>query len=156
MIRPLHKRFGEHRNPIEQGKDKHSVPRHFLEFHDQSSIGLRVWILEAIPNTFPPAEWYKKLCERENYWIYTLDTLSPGGLNETIKINTLLWFRQYTTPSILSILANNNAKALLLGCLLHIQICIRYISHIRIFWHSPLCNSKYTFLIHNLVHFLIL
>lgn len=89
-IRTLRKRFGVHQNFVEQGKDKHSVPRHFLEFNDQSSLGLRVWILESIPKTLPTAEHYKRLYERENYWIYFLDTLSPGGLSESIKINTLL------------------------------------------------------------------
>lgn len=89
-IRPLRKRFGEHRNLVEKGIDKHSVPRHFKEHHGQTSSGLRVWVIESIPPTLPTAERYKRLCERENYWIYTLDTLSPGGLNEGIEINILL------------------------------------------------------------------
>lgn len=63
-IRTLRKRFGEHRNLVEQGKDKRSVPRHFLQFHKQSSDGLRVWILEAISKTLPTAECFKRLCKK--------------------------------------------------------------------------------------------
>lgn len=51
---------------MEKGSDKHSVPRHFKEFHKQSSLGLRVWVIEAIPNNFPIAKRYKRLCERIN------------------------------------------------------------------------------------------
>ena len=89
-IRALRKRFGEHRNTVEQGLEKYSVARHFKEHHDQSTEGLRVWVLEAISRHLPSAERYKRLCERENYWIFTLDSLSPGDLNEGIEINILL------------------------------------------------------------------
>ena len=89
-IRALRKRFGEHRNTVEKGLDNYSVARHFKEHHEQSPAGLRVWVLEAISKLLPSAERYKRLCERENYWIFTLDSLSPGGLNEGIEINILL------------------------------------------------------------------
>lgn len=48
-IRPLRQRFGKHRQFVEVGCDKHSVPRHFLEYHAQSTAGLRVWVIESIP-----------------------------------------------------------------------------------------------------------
>lgn len=89
-IRTLRKRFGEHRNFVEKGLDKYSVARHFKEFHQQSSAGMRVWVIEAIPKQLPSAKRYKRLCERENYWIFTLDSLSPGGLNVGIELNVLL------------------------------------------------------------------
>ena len=89
-IRPLRERFGEHRRNIEGGTDPHSVPRHFTMLHQQSTSGLQVWIIEQIDKTLPPAERFKKLCARETYWIYSLDTLSPGGINESIEISTIL------------------------------------------------------------------
>lgn len=89
-ICPLRQRFGRHRRFIETGCDKHSVPRHFLEFHHQSTAGLRVWIIEAIPKHLPEAERFSLLCERETFWIYTLDSLRPNGLNEELDINTIL------------------------------------------------------------------
>lgn len=89
-IRPLRQRFGEHRRFIEAGKDHHSVPRHFTQHHPKSTVGLKVWIIESIPATLPAAERFKRLCQRETYWIYALDVLSPGGINEELEISTLL------------------------------------------------------------------
>lgn len=90
-IRPLRQRFGEHRRKIEGGRDKHSVPRHFLKCHNKSTLGLKVWVIEQIPNTFSVAERFHRLCERgETYWIYSLDTLKPGGINEELEISTIL------------------------------------------------------------------
>lgn len=89
-IRTLRKRFGEHRRFVEAGNDKRSVPKHFLQHHHQSSADLKVWIIESIPKNLPPAERFKRLCARESYWIYRLDSMTPGGLNEEIEVNPLL------------------------------------------------------------------
>lgn len=89
-ICPLRERFGEHRRKIEGGKDKHSVPRHFAEYHNKSTEGLEVWILEQMPKNLSQAERFQKLCERETYWIYSLNTLNPGGINEELEISTIL------------------------------------------------------------------
>lgn len=89
-IQPLRQRFGKHRRLIEGGKDLHSVPRHFLEHHNRSTEGLEVWVIEQIPRSLPDAERFKRLCSRETFWIYCLDVLSPGGMNEAIEISTIL------------------------------------------------------------------
>lgn len=68
----------------------HSVPKHFTQAHQQSTKGLQVWVIEQIPNSLPAAERFKKLCARETYWIYHLDVLSPGGMNEGIEISTII------------------------------------------------------------------
>lgn len=86
-VQTLRKRFGEHRRSIEEGAEL-TIPRHFKEFHQGSTKGLQVWVLESIPKSLPRAECTK--CERETFWIYTLDSLSPGGLNEEIEIHTIL------------------------------------------------------------------
>ena len=89
-IRPLRQRFGEHRRKIEAGKDKHSVPRHFLECHQKSTNGLKVWVIEQIPKKYTEAERFHRLCERETFWIYSLGALRPGGINEELEISTIL------------------------------------------------------------------
>lgn len=89
-IRALRRRFGEHRRLIEGGTDPHSVPRHFSLAHQGSTEGLKVWVIEQIPRSLPAAERFKRLCARETFWIYTLDVLSPGGINESIEIATIL------------------------------------------------------------------
>lgn len=89
-ICPLRQRFGKHRRLVELGSDKHSVPRHFLKYHARSTRGLQVWVIESIPKDLSEAERFSRLCERETFWIYTLDTLAPNGLNEELEINTIL------------------------------------------------------------------
>lgn len=69
---------------MEAGNDKHSVNRHFLKYYEKPSKG--VWVIKTIPGTLPPAERFKRLRQRETFWIYTLDTLVPGGLNEEIEV----------------------------------------------------------------------
>lgn len=87
--RTLRKKFGEQRRSIEDNKNV-TIPRHFTEFHQGSTNGLRVWIIEAIPNNLPRAERIKHLRERETFWIYTLDCLKPGGLNEEMEAHSIL------------------------------------------------------------------
>lgn len=89
-IRPLRKRFGEHCRFITGGLDNHSVPRHYLHVHDKSTDSLRVWVIEAMPKDLPPAERYRRLCHREMYWIFLLNVLAPGGLNEDFEVSAIL------------------------------------------------------------------
>lgn len=89
-IRTLRKRFGEHRRLIEAGDDLHSVPLHFLKKLDHSFSGLRVWIIESISGALPLEERFKRLCQRETYWIYILNFLAPGGLIEGIEVSGLI------------------------------------------------------------------
>lgn len=51
----------------------------FYSFTEKASEDLMVWVVGAIPRIL-----------RETFWIYTLDTLSPGSLNEVIEVNTVL------------------------------------------------------------------
>lgn len=82
IIRPLRQRFRKHRRYIEGGTDPHSIPRHFTTVHQKSTTGLQVWVIEQIDRSLPAAKRLKKLCARETYWIYNLDVLSPGGIND--------------------------------------------------------------------------
>lgn len=86
-IHPLRQRFGKHRWFIEQGCDEHHVPRHFLTEHQKSTKGLKVWVIKAISGGLPAVELFKRLCQRETFWI---NSLSPGGLNEELDAYTLL------------------------------------------------------------------
>lgn len=89
-IRPLRQRFGLHRRKIEEGKDKHIVPRHFSKFYKDSTDGPKVWVVEQIPKNLSEAEKFFKLCERKTCWTYSLDALSPGGINEALEMSTIL------------------------------------------------------------------
>lgn len=88
-IQTLRKRFGEHRRSIKENLNL-TIPRHFKEYPQGSTNGMRVWVIEQIPRTLSRVERFKRLCERETFWIYTLDALAPGGLKEDIEINPVL------------------------------------------------------------------
>ena len=89
-VRAMRTRFGEHRRFIEQKKDKHSVPRHFCQVHGGSTEGLELFGIEAIPMTLSEGERFSRLCMRETYWIFTLNSMSPDGLNEELEVGTLI------------------------------------------------------------------
>lgn len=98
-IRPLRKRFGKHRHLKEEGKDKHSMPGHFLEFHHKSTECLQVWVIEGMPRGLPEAGRFHRLCQRENFWIYNLNALCLVVLRKSWRLprsskcllNTLLY-----------------------------------------------------------------
>lgn len=75
-IRTLHKRFGKNRRLVD---DQHSVPKHYFTHHHHSVLQ------GSHAQNLPAAEHFKRLCTRESYWIYRLDTLAPGGLNEELE-----------------------------------------------------------------------
>lgn len=54
-----------------------------------TSRNLPVFGIEAIPLDFLVGKSIRRLCERETFRIFTLDTLSPYGLNEEIETHTL-------------------------------------------------------------------
>lgn len=89
-IRALRARFGEHRRAVEVANPKYSVARHFETHHQKNTTDLNVWIVEAISEKFTPAERFQRLCKQETYWIYSLNTLTPHGLNEEIEVHTVL------------------------------------------------------------------
>ena len=89
-VRAMRTRFGEHRRFIEQKKDKHSVPRHFCKAHGGDTAGLELFGIEAISMTLPEGERFAILCKQETFWIFTLGSMSPGGLNEELEVNTII------------------------------------------------------------------
>lgn len=90
-IRPMRKRIGEHRRFITKGDVEHSVPRHFLSKHNKDTKNLEVMAIEAIPKgTLTDNERFSLLCKRETFWIFKLGSLTPGGLNEELELNTVV------------------------------------------------------------------
>lgn len=82
--------MNEHRSNISTGKDKYSVPRHFKEVHESSIDGLKVFGIEAISNGLDSGNKYQILCTRETFWIFTLGTLAPQGLNEESELHNVV------------------------------------------------------------------
>ena len=70
-------RFGEHLRDVKHGHKK-SVSNHF-NLPGHSSDDLTVTVLEQVKDTCK-----SKLKEREKYWIETMGTLHPNGLNRQV------------------------------------------------------------------------
>lgn len=78
-IRPLRKRFGDHRRFIEKGNDEHSVPHHFLEVHNKSTKGLQVWIVEAMFRDLPEPELFHNSAKEKPFGYSPSIPSLPGG-----------------------------------------------------------------------------
>lgn len=97
--RPIKIRLTEHRSRIrtykqenekvEKGKiGENTVARHFFEMRHAGSE-LKWTIVEQIYGQ-DNAQIKTRLLQREVYWIVTLDTKSPNGLNENCSCNVFL------------------------------------------------------------------
>lgn len=89
-IRTLCARFGEHRRAVQANNPLYSTARHFTTHHQQNISDLNVWVIESISDHFTPAKRFQSLFRQETFWIYTLNSMTPNGLNEEIEINTVI------------------------------------------------------------------
>ena len=85
--RELRKRFTEHRRALLNYDESYAMTRHFLEKHPQYCIDpenfpITVIGIEEIPDQGSKEENTKKRLEREQFWIDTLVTFRPCGLND--------------------------------------------------------------------------
>lgn len=79
--RALKVRIGEHRSRIKNRNIDAPLVPHFLE-KNHAPDSFQFTVLEQLrPVKFNKINLYKRLLQRESYWIYQLDTLTPGGLN---------------------------------------------------------------------------
>lgn len=83
-------RMGEHFRNIKNGLLSHNVSSHFLTHHNCSPLGISFSIIEVVQKNWRGGNFERFLSKREMYWIYTLKTLVPLGLNVDIDINSFL------------------------------------------------------------------
>ncbi|XP_075448371.1 calcium uptake protein 2, mitochondrial isoform X1 [Ascaphus truei] len=88
--RALSTRFLEHRRNIINGCQTHSLSRHFCTSHNKNPKSLSVMGIEFIPPSYMGGDRFQKLCTRETYWMYILDTTYPKGHNDHIDISTIV------------------------------------------------------------------
>ena len=88
-IRELKTRFSEHKSAIRNNDEKSSVARHFNAVgHDVCT--LRFQGLEVVNPSKRGGDRGKSLLKREAYWIHTLQTECPRGLNEELLLSCFL------------------------------------------------------------------
>ncbi|XP_069617342.1 uncharacterized protein [Ranitomeya imitator] len=82
-IQAIRDRIISHKSTIRCGKIWLPLPAHFKEARHNISQ-LRFQVLEKVHRPRRGGNHIQLLKQRETYWIYTLDTLSPRGLNREI------------------------------------------------------------------------
>lgn len=94
---PLRVGFSEHKCSIininvydhhmkNRKRYNYSVPRHFKECHNGNPTGLQVFGIEAIKKDDDTGRRFQRLCKRESFWIFTLGSLAPVGMNEDLEV----------------------------------------------------------------------
>lgn len=87
--RPLKTRISEHRSNIRNKDTKNPVAIHFTEARHNVSA-LRYQGIEHVTLSNRGGDINSALLKREAFWIYTLDTLNPRGLNEEFDLRPFL------------------------------------------------------------------
>ncbi|CAN2390837.1 hypothetical protein PRIEUP_LOCUS874, partial [Pristimantis euphronides] len=79
--REFRRRIGEHLGDVRNSRNT-PVARHVREQHGGNQNVLKFLALELVEPPSRGGDWNNKLLRRELFWIYTLHTLSPAGLND--------------------------------------------------------------------------
>ncbi len=87
--RQLRTRISEHRSNIRTGDMRSPIASHFRQVGHNVSV-LQYIGIEKVIKPSRGGDYEKKLLQRECFWIYTLNTLSPSGLNEDFDIKPFL------------------------------------------------------------------
>lgn len=87
--RELRIRINEHKSNIRNHDIKSPVARHFSESgHDVCTLKFQG--IEAVRSFTRGGDRERYLLQREAYWIYTLQTVFPNGLNEELALSCFL------------------------------------------------------------------
>ncbi len=88
--RALKTRIAEHRCSIRNQDPKSPVAMHFLQAK-HSVASLTYQGIEHVKHPRRGGDTNRLLLQRESFWIFTLGTMSPKGMNEDFPINHFLW-----------------------------------------------------------------
>ncbi|MEE6473445.1 hypothetical protein FKM82_010031 [Ascaphus truei] len=89
-IRPLKVRIAEHVRLIKKKDLIHPVPRHFSLCPKGGINNFSYAALEHIPSHVRGGDRENTLNKREMFWIYTLCTLYPSGINQEWELKHFL------------------------------------------------------------------
>lgn len=87
--RELRTRISEHRSKIRAGDERSPVAAHFKQAGHNVSA-LRYHGVERVERKRRGGDLEKRLLQQETYWIFSLNTTSPYGLNEDFDIKPFL------------------------------------------------------------------
>lgn len=84
------RRVGEHLGDIRHERDT-PLARHLLTCQNGSTTDLKFIAIDHVWSTVRRGNTQKVLLQRETYWIHTLRTMTPKGLNDQLFFNCFLW-----------------------------------------------------------------
>lgn len=89
-IRTFTVRVNEHISNIIAGKTNHSMPKHYLRHHNKDPKGTVFQVIDKYTVPWRGGSSKRGVSRIETYWIYTLQTYVPYGLNVDWDINAFI------------------------------------------------------------------
>lgn len=83
-------RVGEHIAKIIGGDTKHSVPKHYRQYHNRDPTGSQFLIINRYVPLWRGGALTSGVSQLETYWIYELQSHSPLGLSVEWDINAFI------------------------------------------------------------------
>lgn len=75
---------------IKSGKTNHTVPCHYLEWHDRDPKGTEFVVIDKFIPHWRGEYHIREVSRLETYWVFQLKTYSPFGLNVEWVINLFI------------------------------------------------------------------
>lgn len=88
--RPLKVSIAEHKNAIRTKNATYAMARHYEQMQHGSPATFRFWGIESVSPSPRGGDIIQKLLQREAFWIFTLNTVEPDGLNEELSLSCFL------------------------------------------------------------------
>lgn len=88
--RKLSIRFGEHIREMNEKEPKKPLARHFKKYHGGDPRGMTIKGIYALHLSPRRGDFDKVLMRKEKWWIFTLSSLTPNGLNTEMNWHVFL------------------------------------------------------------------
>ena len=88
--RALKTRIAEHKAAIRNNNMDYAIARHYAKAQHGSAATLKFWGIEKVSPLPRGGDMVNKLLKREAYWIFSLNTVEPNGLNEELSLSCFL------------------------------------------------------------------
>lgn len=89
-IRTFSTRVNEHVTGIKDGKSKHTVPGHYLQFHNKDPTGTLFQVIDKFVPHWRGESRLRGVSCLETYWIHELRSYFPFGLNVEWDLNSFI------------------------------------------------------------------
>ncbi len=88
--RPLKQWISEHKTVVHTGSIDYAISKHYAEGNHASPSSLTFCGIKKVTIPTRGGDVLKKLSQREMFWIHTLNTMTPNGLNDDFSLKCCL------------------------------------------------------------------